>query len=447
MSKFRFASHDGHSRARTKRPRVILWSVLLIAVIVAAAALVNLWRAEPDAVKDIVTIEAGGAVPSVKDFLKEDAGSTLFFDINDAELVTDLTAIPRNVTGDYPVEIRIGRFHYYSKLRIEDTVPPTGEVRDVMIMSWDSLDVDAFIVSATDVTGVTAEYVMAPDLSVAGDQEVVIRLTDGGGNYTDLEATLTIVKDVTAPVIDGVQDQEIVEGDTISYRNGVTVTDDYDPAPTLEIDNSGVDLTKAGEYIVTYRATDFSGNTSDVTAIITVKPLVIGIENIDEMRRLAADAVDECIYEGQTELTKLYSMYWWIKNNMKYSGTSDKNSWINEAIRGFKERNGDCFTYFAMLKAMMESEGYETIDVQRIEGYETRHFWSLVKFHDNWYHIDSCPRSVEHMKYWYCFLRTDDELAWLDEQLGEPYYDFDRSLYPATPTVKLNTGLDIDGDY
>ena len=117
------------------------------------------------------------------------------------------------------------------------------------------------------------------------------------------------------------------------------------------------------------------------------------------------------------------------------------------SIRGFKERTGDCFTYYAMLKAMVTSQGYETIDVQRVEGYETHHYWSLIKWRDNWYHIDSCPRSEEHMKYWYCFLRTDAELAWFNNQVGEGYYDYDESLYPRTPEQKLNTGRDIDGDY
>lgn len=248
----------------------------------------------------------------------------------------------------------------------------------------------------------------------------------------------TTEADVTAPEISGAADIEIEEGESISYKNGISVTDDRDPAPSLEVDASSVDTSVPGTYTVTYTAADAAGNESSVTVTVTVKAREIGIENRDELDRLARRVVDECTSSDASDVECMYDVFWWVKCNMDFTGHSDKTSWINEGIRGFKEHNGDCFTYFAMLKAMLSVMGYETIDVTRVGG-ETRHYWMLVKYEGEWYHIDACPRSVDKDKYWYCFLRTDDEVInWSRDNDG--YYDFDTSLYPATGTKKLNLG-------
>ena len=147
-----------------------------------------------------------------------------------------------------------------------------------------------------------------------------------------------------------------------------------------------------------------------------------------------------------SESEELWTLFWHVKYNLKYSGDSDKENWVKEAIRGFKEGNGDCFTYYSVLKALMEEAGYETVDMTRLGG-ETRHFWSMVKYKGEWYHIDSCPRSAEHGKYWYCFLRTDAQLAEFTEIWGEGYYYvYDQSLCPRTPEESLHLGYEINGE-
>ena len=80
--------------------------------------------------------------------------------------------------------------------------------------------------------------------------------------------TSTAAPDKVAPVITGTKDIEVYVGDAVSYKSGVSVTDNVDAKPELIIDNSKVDLTKPGVYEVTYTATDAAGNTS---APITVK--------------------------------------------------------------------------------------------------------------------------------------------------------------------------------
>ena len=167
-------------------------------------------------------------------------------------------------------------------------------------------------------------------------------------------------------------------------------------------------------------------------------------ENSDEykeMTKLAKRVIDESTSDSDSDLYRIYNTYWYIKNRIKYTGSSNKDNWVKEAVRGFKEYRGDCFTHFAMFKALLRTMGFETIDVTRIGG-ETRHYWSLVKYEGGWYHIDSCPRDIYRDKYWYCFLRTDEELIEWDKKQDDAkgYYKFDSSLVPASATKKLNLG-------
>ncbi len=179
--------------------------------------------------------------------------------------------------------------------------------------------------------------------------------------------------DPEPPVILGVQDQTVEEGDSISYRSGVTATDNVDGEVPVEVDASQVDLDEAGVYTVVYTAEDAAGNVARETARITVTAPDPGEDNREEMVGLAREAVEECGLEGLDSRDQLYAMFWYVKNHMTYTGDSDKTSQVNEAIRGFEEGQGDCFTYFSMLKAMMEEAGFETRDVTRLGG-ETRHF-------------------------------------------------------------------------
>lgn len=53
-------------------------------------------------------------------------------------------------------------------------------------------------------------------------------------------------------------------------REGVTVTDNRDDAPTLTVDDSGVTWDTSGTYTVTYTATDASGNSSTATRTLVL---------------------------------------------------------------------------------------------------------------------------------------------------------------------------------
>ena len=78
--------------------------------------------------------------------------------------------------------------------------------------------------------------------------------------------------DTKAPVIMGILDRTVYQGETISYYRDILVSDDQDPEPVLEVNSSKVDVTKPGVYFVTYTARDSAGNECSLAATVTVQP-------------------------------------------------------------------------------------------------------------------------------------------------------------------------------
>ena len=99
-----------------------------------------------------------------------------------------------------------------------------------------------FIESISDVSEYSVSFKSQPDFTKEGKQEVIIYISDEHKNSVELRANLTIIKDTNPPVIEGLEDKVVFVGDSISYRQGVVVTDDIDSEVELTI-NSRLTLT------------------------------------------------------------------------------------------------------------------------------------------------------------------------------------------------------------
>src|SRR5699024_11551802 len=100
---------------------------------------------------------------------------------------------------------------------------------------------------------------------------VEIRAEDASGNQTVKDAVATRKKDTQEPEIQGVQDLTVKQGTVLDFSQGVTVTDDMDPSPSLEIHSENVDLAVPGSYQAVYTAKDRSGNQEEIVQNITVE--------------------------------------------------------------------------------------------------------------------------------------------------------------------------------
>lgn len=293
-------------------------------------------------------------------------------------------------------------------------------------------------------TGVTATDNMDPaptitvddsgaDLNTPGTYTVTYIARDEAGNESTQEATLTVTDDNTPPVISCPGSMTVYQGGTVSYRSGVTVTDDKDPNPTLSIDSAGVDVSTIGSYTVAYTATDASGNVSIVEVTVNVVEAPVGYASEDVINEMADKLIAKIITDDMTDRQKVVAIYNHMRSSYGYSGSSDKSDWMQGAYAMMKNGLGDCFNYYALSKLLLERLGIANIDVVKVKNYDgdSSHYWSLVSVDGGatYYHFDSTPRVGSGDDF--CLV-TDAFLDAYSEAHGN-CHNRDTSLYPATP--------------
>lgn len=415
---------------RNKKAGLIVACVLLtilLAVLLAVAYMLTV--SEPPVVPPVknvrasVTVEAGSGSVDASAFLLEEGT---------AEFVTGVTADQLSQPGTYNVSFTFEEEVYNAKVIVVDTVAPVGTT--VNLTTQGSMPAAAeFVTDIQDVCPVTVSYKTEPDLTVAGDQEVILVLTDTSGNQTELTATLNVDLDQVAPQISGAADLMVYQGDAVSYRSGISVTDDRDENPRLTVDSSGVDLSTPGTYPVVYIATDAAGNESRVNVTITVRQKQDYYVDLDVIYAAVDTLLEEIVDGASTKREQVEAIYDWMYENLWYKDSSDKSDYLQGAYVMMTQRQGDCFNYYSLAKLMFDRLGIDNIDVRKVKNYEgdADHFWSLVSLDGGvtWYHFDATPRSGPGDEF--CLV-TD---AFLDaySQTHSNSHNRDTSLYPATP--------------
>lgn len=327
-----------------------------------------------------VTMEAGNPVPDISDFLLSAQEGASF--------VTNVSEIDTSKIVDYDIEISVGDISYNTILHIIDTVSPELNLRDIETYTFKLPSMESFIVSVTDATNVACDYVVKPDFSILGTQQVTICATDEAGNRSEKSASLTLMEDTEPPVINGTNDKYVYVGEKISYKYGVTATDSCDPKVVLSVDSSQVNINAEGEYPVTYTARDTSGNVAVETITVHVR---VRVYTEEEVYALADRVLSRIITGSMTQRDKLNAIYSWIHRNIKYINYSDTEDWKKAAYEGFTDYKGDCWVFASVSKALLTRAGITNKDICKMPG-DFKHFWNLVDIGEGWYHFDACPR-------------------------------------------------------
>lgn len=224
-------------------------------------------------------------------------------------------------------------------------------------------------------------------------------------NALPVESTLTVYpSDTEPPVIEGAKDVTVTVGESVSYREGVTVSDNADATVRLMIDAGQVDTAEPGAYPVTYSAQDARGNRTSVTITVTVEkaeepeepdePDEDGITRA-ELDEIADEILGQILTPGMTQWEQARAIYDYVRTHITYVGDSDKSGWRKGAYVGFTQRRGDCFNYFACSKVLLTRAGIPNIDLERVGG-RSEHYWQLANTGDGWYHFDACPHPDNH---------------------------------------------------
>ncbi|MBE6583039.1 MAG: DUF5011 domain-containing protein [Ruminococcaceae bacterium] len=317
-----------------------------------------------------------------------------------------------------------------------------GVKENVTVYADDSSDVimNALLDGVTTEGGKQTEIVVKvfnkgtdteTSLFTAGEYDV--RYTAKNKKVKAVTSSLTVKPaDTTAPEFSGIKDLVVYLGDTVSYRDGVTVTDNDDENVTFTVDATKVDLTRLGAYEVTYSATDKRGNTASVTAKVSVlEPLEGGQDSSvctkEELDALCQSILDSILEPGMTDRQKAEAIYDRV-HKIKYVNTTDDPNWIGRAYTGLTTNKGDCVNYWAASKALLTMAGIPSYDIERLGGPD--HYWQIVFIDGNWYHFDACPTLKTNQ--FRCFLRTDSEVATYSATRPDKpnYYAYDKENCP-----------------
>ena len=261
-------------------------------------------------------------------------------------------------------------------------------------------------------------------------------------------AAVFIVKlarqDRKPPVFEMAENFEVGVGETVTYRQHVSVRDDRGEVE-LEVDASKVDVNTPGTYDVVYTATDAAGNTAQKTLQVTVVDRTISAEEPNLETKVNA-RVDEILGEILTDdmdtQDKVITIVYYLMSHITYVSGPDREDWVEAAWEGLDKGSGDCTVYQALTKAFLTRAGIKNMDINhyivpgRVLENEmeepANHAWNLVDIGDGhgWYHVDSCPSAYIMPP---GVLWTTAQLEDFMDAAGIDRYDYDESEYPEVP--------------
>ncbi len=391
---------------------------------------------------DSVRIEMGNPV-TVEKFINTavDSWRQRIFTFEDPLAVADLGL------GTHTVTVVVDGVPYTSTLILEDTTPPQAQPVTVHITSKTSPRAEDFVAGIIDATSVACTFKDTYDFNTTDDVPVTIVLTDEAGNVTEINALATCAVDTTPPEIHNVRDITVYVGDSPSYREGITVSDDSGEVPRLVVDNSLVNPNKIGTYEITYSAEDSSGNRTIVRATVhVVERPVIPESDVKAAAKAIYDA-EIAPSAGEDKFSRALAVYNWIRANITFDAKAkfDENDPVGEAYKVLTEKKGGAFSFMLASSELLECAGIKSTRITRLayEG-EAAHWWLLVDIGDGLYHFDACPRTVGAP--YDVFMCTDAEVeAYCRDNAIEYYYRFDKSKYPSRGTVSYREPAPSEG--
>ena len=420
------------SRKKRRKRLIILLTPIVIFFLAAGAYMIYRFY---ENIRPGVTLEAGSPNPTLDDFLYEHREHTT--------CDTDLAGLDMRKPGEHTIGFSWGFLHTSSKLIIRDTVAPVGETKDLMVKVGENLNVDDFLVSAEDVTDLSMKFSVEPDCSKEGVQNVSITLEDAGGNVSVLPAKLTVYDEKNVPIIKGAEDRTIYVGDTISYRSGITIVDALDENPTLEIDNSSVNMDVPGVYTVTYKATDMCGRSSSVSVKVHVEEKPANYQDIQVLNTKADELLKGLINDRMSDIDKAFAIFRWTRLQIPWIAVGSHDNDVDQAIMGLEGNSGDCYVHALVCKILLERVGFLVLMIEKKTVTGT-HYWLKVNLDGSWYNMDPSPIYIRNFV---PFLATDNELQVESTKYRPNLYALEDDPYPPSPNTSPVSVVFKDGDY
>ncbi len=396
-------------RKRRRKQRRIL--IAIMCVVLGVASYFG-YAMLYDTVYKTCVVEAGYTIEA-SDLEKRGIGEIAF---TENSSIIDTTKV-----GVYKVQVKKGLFTHTCEITVRDTVAPVATGIEMTIGALTEVNPEDCVTNVSDITSLSYEFVNVIDRELYEPQNIAISIEDEGGNVTEIISVITVSDDLEAPIIEAPDVIESALGEGIAYLQSISATDNSGNDVELEIDNSSVDIDTEGEYVITCTATDWVGNVSTQEVTISIYKKSTEQETVEAY---ADEVLAEITDASMSEYDICYAIFQWCRNNIAYSGHSEKGDWVAGAYDGFFYGSGDCYTYFATAKVLLTQAGITNMDIEKIPS-STTHYWNLVDIGDGWLHFDTTRRADGTQ----IFLWTDEELMTYSNA-NNLSHNYDTSLYP-----------------
>ena len=406
---------------------------IALAAAIASAALFAVSCAE----KIEHTIDAGDELPNPV-ILTGNANAAYVGDFDESNL---------NRPGKYKISLSDGEKDYILHLTVIDDAAPIVTPRHVYYaVGMPEARAEDFIAAINEADEYTASFVGdVPALDTIGDYDVQFEVKDKSGNVSrTYKSLLSVIYDTEAPTFVEVPEISSYIGEAVAYRRGLVVTDNCHGEISIEVDIAEVNTERAGDYPITFIATDAQGNVSSAQTVLHVYDRAV-TENM--LNDKLDEVISQIITEDMSRADQCRAVYEYVQSSISYVSDSDKSDMARAAYDSlFVTGTGDCYNYHAATVMFMKRLGIECLEIQHTEGAaDGTHYWCMVNIgteeSPRWYHLDTTRLRGDDYNHSGCLLTDKQVNAYNRVRRG--FYAYDRSAYPRsfdaiiTPTPNL----------
>lgn len=325
----------------------------------------------------------------------------------DASLISqkEIDAINAGEPGTYTITGQVGGQTATCQVTVADTRGPELVLRNVRVYRGAFLDLNAFVESAADISGIKEIRLLSElDTINYGEKTVIIEAEDYCGNVTTGEAILWVASEGIPPVISGANTTlKVKKYSNLNLLEGVSATDNQDGICQVTCDTGALNMNIAGTYTITYNAWDHSGNRAMVNRYVIVEH--------DEADTAALAASIAAELSDDPEEIRDY-----VRRHIGYNHDWGDN---DPVWYGFTKRVGNCYVHAMCLKSIFDLKGIES---QLIWVTAKSHYWLIVNIDGTWKHIDATPGRLHSQ---YSLMNDQQRLATLSGRV------WDTTLWPA----------------
>lgn len=186
------------------------------------------------------------------------------------DVSVDTSEIDFTKTGKYPLTYSYNNIETTIMIELQDTIKPDLQVREITVDLKMEVKASDLIKNYYDDSRTKVTFNQEYQFDKVGDYPVEIKICRGNNCAIKESVVHVLPEDTTPPVINGVYNLTVLKDSDIDLLSSVSVTDNQDDSPTLTIDSSNLDISKIGDYQVTYYAKDRSLNMTKETCIVSV---------------------------------------------------------------------------------------------------------------------------------------------------------------------------------